>query len=388
MKSDASTQRLTVVFVLEHYYPHVGGVETLFAQLAEALARIGHRAVVVTSRFPGTASTEIYNGVEIHRSWCPPIVRRYAFMITSLPKLFRVASRANVVHTTTYNAAIPAWFAARCLRKPVVITVHEIFAEQWHRLRGLNSLAAFGFRLFEWLVFRLGFDHCFCVSRFTEARLRSRMGVSPGRTSVTYPPVDHRFWTAERHERYPVRNELGLQPDAFVYLAFGRPGVSKGLEYLIDAATTISRELPRSRLILLLSRNPIGRYRALRRQVRDRGLESHVTFVDSVSTEVLPGFLLGTDLVVVPSVSEGFGYAAVEAALLHCPLLATSGHATEEVIPGSAIFVPPENSDEIARAVVEFAGTGRAPSSPIRHFTIADHVKKVMAVYERLAFGR
>ena len=39
---------MKILFVLENFYPNIGGVETLFKSLTEQLVREGHEVMVIT----------------------------------------------------------------------------------------------------------------------------------------------------------------------------------------------------------------------------------------------------------------------------------------------------------------------------------------------------
>jgi D-inositol-3-phosphate glycosyltransferase len=374
---------LRILFVLEYFPPHVGGVETLFDQLTAALAREGHRVTVITLRLPGTKTREWRNGVEILRVRTPRRARRYLFTVLAFPLTLRKAVRVDIVHTTTYNAAIPAWLAAAIARKPAVLTVHEVFGDQWNNLLGLHPLAGYAFRCFEWSVLRLPFAHYLCDSQFTRGRLLRFMGIAPSRASVVYPAVDYTFWETTRHPPRPVKDERGLHREMFLYLYFGRPGISKGIEYLIDAALHIRERLPQSHLLMLLADDPPDQYRRLIQRIARLGLTDHITVRDPVPRDALPGYLLGADCVVIPSISEGFGYAAIEAATLGCSVVATAGHSVEEVLGESATYVPPRDPVALAEAVVRVAA-GQRPSRPPRRFDIAAHSAGVAAIYARM----
>jgi glycosyltransferase involved in cell wall biosynthesis len=373
-----------VLFVLEYYYPHIGGVETLFAHLAESLAARGHAVTVVTLHLPGAKARERHNGVEIIRIKAPQRGRRYLFMLLALPTVLRVGRTADVIHTTTYNAAVPAWVCSLAWAKPAVITVHEVFAEQWNNLPGLDRWLGYGFRFFEWLVLRLPFAHYVCDSEFTRGRLVGRLAVPPERASVVYPAIDYEFWDRRRHAARDLKAQLGLPGDGFVYLYFGRPGISKGIEYLIDAVPLIRQRRPGSRLVLLLSKDPRGQYDRILRQVDALKVGDSVTVLDPVPRGELPGYLLGADRVVVPSVSEGFGYAAAEAALLGCRVVATAGHAVEEVLGDAVRRVPARDPAALADAILSAGEGGRLPAAVPRHYTVENHIAAVEGVYRRL----
>jgi glycosyltransferase involved in cell wall biosynthesis len=376
--------RRRLLFVLEYFHPHVGGVETLFAELTTGLARRGHDVTVVTCSLRGAAPEEEWRGVRILRVGVPTLGGRYVFTMKAIPRVTRLARRADLVHTTTYNAAIPAWIAGRLARKPVVITVHEVYAEQWNQLLGLNKYAGYGYRLFEWLVLHLPFAAYHCDSAFTERRLRSRMGVPHDRTDVVYPAVDYAFWERE-HQPADLASLADFGADAFVFCSFGRPGVAKGLEYLIEAMAIVRDRSVRARLLMVLSQDPPAQYRRLRARIADLGLDEIVHVIDPVARDVLPGVLAGVDAVVVPSVSEGFGYAAIEAALVGRPVIATTGHSVSEVLP-DAVFVPPKDPDALADAMVAMA---TAPSSlfapaPAARYEVEHQVDATTLAYERL----
>jgi len=374
---------LRIVFVLEYFPPHVGGVETLFDHLTEGLARRGHTVSVVTLYLPGTPRREVRKGVEIIRVRTPQRARRYLFTLFSLPAVLKRAAAADIIHTTTYNAAITARLAAIVRRKPVVVTVHEVFGAQWNHLLGLRPLVGYGFRLYEWFVLHLRFTHYFCDSGFTRTRLLDLTGLPAEKASVVYPAIDYAFWDPARHRPRNVKDELGYDVGTFLYLYFGRTGISKGIEYLIDAAALVRERLEASRLVLILAKDPADQYRRLLRRIAQRGLTDYVTVLDPVPRDVLPGYLLAADCVVIPSVSEGFGYAAGEAATLGCPIIATTGHSVEEVLEGCVDFVPPRDPVALADALVAAAQQRRPGHSP-RRFDMESHVAGVETIYERL----
>jgi glycosyltransferase involved in cell wall biosynthesis len=372
-----------VLFVLDHFYPYVGGGETLFWELSRALVRQGHQVRVVTSRQAGCAQQETIAGIQIHRIRTPRWLGRYLFVLMAFPAALRNAGSADIVHTILYGAAFPAWLAAVLRRKPVVLSVYEVFGSQWHRLHGMSRWKGCLFRVFEWFLLRLPYSRVICISEFTRRRLANLLPRRQARMSVVYPAVDYTFWNPDRHTAIDLTPRLQLPPDAFVYLYFGRPGPSKGVDTLVAAAAKVRRSLPHARLVLLLARDPANGYRKIRQQIGQLQLEDHVVVHDPVPREELPGWLLAADCVVVPSLSEGFGYSAVEAATLGCRVVATSGHAVEEVMKGGPTrFVPQRDPGAIADAIVDIAAAAPAVEPASRQYTLEKHVAGVIAVYE------
>ena len=91
------------------------------------------------------------------------------------------------------------------------------------------------------------------------------------------------------HITVGIKEERGLHQDTFLYLYFGRPGISKGVEYLIDAAVRVRDLLPRSHLVMLLADDPRDQYQRILQQIARLGLADHITVLDPVSREELPG---------------------------------------------------------------------------------------------------
>jgi len=362
----------------------VGGGETLFRELAVALVARGWQVTVLTLRDPGTDREEILDGVRIVRVTTLPFARRYWFILFSLFPALRLAATADIVHAGGYASAWAGWLAGWWRRRPRVLTVHEVFGDQWLGLGDVHSLLGWFFRIYEWLALRLPFDRYLCVSRFTRDRLLRFTPVPASRTDVVYCAVDYRFWDSSLHRPRTLKTDLGLAASTFVYMYFGRPGVSKGVGFLVEAASLVRDRLPDSHLVLLLSPDPARGYRRLLQSIGALGLEHYVTVLDPVPRDELPSFLLGSDCVVVPSLSEGFGYSAVEAATLGCRVVVTRGHAVEEVLGEFATFVAPRDPKGLADALVAIA-RNRIEIAPFpARYTIGRHVAGTLAVYHRL----
>ena len=376
-----------LLFVLEQFHPNVGGVETLFAAIATALVTKGVTVQVLTRRLPGTAKREVWNGIEIVRVTAP-FGRRYAFTLAALPAALRLARGADLVHTTTYNAALPAWLAARMTGTPIAITVHEVFAKQWNELPGMNRFVGYGYRAFEWTVLHLPFDLYICPSDFTRRRLVKTMSNNERMTVTVYNGVDDAFWNRDRHAARPLRRELGLADDTILYLYFGRPGVSKGVEHLIEAVPHVRREFPSSKLVLIMTDDPPKQVARIRKRIADLGIHDAVIILPPQPRDALPGTLLGANVIVVPSLSEGFGYAAVESAMLGCNVVTTSGHAVEEVMPNHATFVPPRDAEALASAIVAAATRPAPHSAPPLRFPIEDTVERILEAYAAIGTRR
>jgi len=122
---------MKILFVLENHYPKIGGVETLFKDLTDVLAEEGHTITVLTNRSPSEnlkAKESYHPNLTIIRK---TLYNRYLFTFFAWIPAFFLARKHDFIHTTSYNAALPAYIAGFLSRKKTIITFHEVWAKMW-----------------------------------------------------------------------------------------------------------------------------------------------------------------------------------------------------------------------------------------------------------------
>jgi len=142
---------------------------------------------------------------------------------------------------------------------------------------------------------------------------------------------------------------------------------------LVEAAVLIQREVPDSCLLLILSHDPAGGY---------------LKVMEPVRLPELPSYLLASDCVVIPSLSEGFGYSAVEAASLGCRVVATRGHAVEEVLGGYGAYVDPLDTKGLSDAIIRMAACRLQVCTMPQKYSVAAQVQGTWDVYRTLFSDR
>jgi glycosyltransferase involved in cell wall biosynthesis len=120
------------------------------------------------------------------------------FSALAFPAAWRASRRADVVHTTTYNAAPPAWLVAKLTGTRSVITFHEFWGDRWLQLPFSSYFQAQAYLAFERFVLNLPFDDYVAVSDFT-ARTLVQNGFSRKKIIRIYnglvvcPPINRTF---------------------------------------------------------------------------------------------------------------------------------------------------------------------------------------------------
>jgi len=358
---------MKILFVCENYYPHLGGAEILFKNLAEGLSKQGHQVSVLTHQIKGTKKIEALNNVEIHR--ISSLDSRYLFTFTSIWKAIKMAQRHDLIQTTTFNGAFPAWLAGKISRRPVVLTVHEVWAGKWKEVTEFSWLKSRVHDLLERMIYLLSFDRYVCVSHATKRDLMER-GIKEPKIEVVYNGIDYSFWNHKKvtkKEKELAREKLGLK-DKKIYFSWGRPGASKGFEYVIEAFPQVSAKVQDAAFVLMLGspERYKKKYLELLRLIEKKsaGGNKNIKLISSVSYPELRALLAAVDYVVIPSITEGFGYAVAEAAALNKPIVISDAGSLPEVVSGKHLIFSAKNSSDLAEKMIktslgEYQETGK-----------------------------
>ncbi|XOU94762.1 MAG: glycosyltransferase family 4 protein [Candidatus Kerfeldbacteria bacterium] len=370
---------MKILYVLEYYYPHVGGVEILFQKLAEEAAKKKNLVRVITMKLPNSLANEHYNGVEIKRLWVPNIGSRYWFTILAFFKLLFFANKFDIIHTTTYNAALPAWLIAKIFRKKIIITIHEVWGRMWMQIPDMSYISKMIHRLYEFIVVNIPYDKIVTDSFFTKKIIKK------DNVQTIHCGVDNELFSREKNEgkSLEVKKKLCLR-QSYVALYFGRPGWAKGLEYFINAIPQIKSQIPNFKTVLLISRDPIVKYNSIVENINTLQIQKDVLLLDPVPRGDVPSYLMIADCVVVPSISEGFGFNVAEASALEIPIVATNAGSIPEVISGKNILVKPQNSDELALGVINMYKNRQVSFWDKKKFSWEKAVNDYLKAYQSL----
>ncbi len=340
---------MKILFVLEYYYPHVGGVEVLFQTLAEGLVKKGHEVTVYTTKLKGYKSKEKINGVKVVRKKIL-FNSRILFSFTTIFDIIKLSKKYDIIHTTTYNASIPALIGGKINKKPVIITFHEVLGKIWFNLPRMNYFKALLLYYTEQIVLKRNFDRIIAVSNYTKNSLRL-FGVKDKKLKTIYNFSDEELFTPKKEyniEAEKIRRQI---KEKHVFLAYGRPGLTKGFEYLIEGYKKLLEEQKNVRLILIMSKSPKEGYEHLTRLIKKNNLKEKITIINEVERKKIPVYLTLADYIIIPSITEGFGFTTVEASLLNKKKIVTNTCSIPEVVFGKTIFIEPSDSEEIKKGM-------------------------------------
>ena len=96
------------------------------------------------------------------------------------------------------------------------------------------------------------------------------------------------------------------------------------------------------------------RYKFILNLIKELKIEDKVIVHDPVSYKELPAYVKAAECVVVPSLAEGFGFAAAEACAMDVPVVASDTTSLPEVVSGRYVLVRPKNPLSIVEGVFSF----------------------------------
>lgn len=152
--------------------------------------------------------------------------------------------------------------------------------------------------------------------------------------------------------RGEFRDPHGI-PEGGPLLAFlGRIHPIKGLDVLLRALVRVRGEVP-DVMLAIAGPDEDGHGIRLRRLAQDLGVEGRVRWLGTIAEQAKPGFLVDADLFVLPSFSENFGLAAVEAMAVGCPVVIGSGVSiAPQVEAYGAGWVVPTEPQALSSAII------------------------------------
>lgn len=372
---------MRILFVLEHFHPYLGGVEFLFLQLAQSLVKQGFEVEVITTRFDKKLKkTEVIDGITINRVRAN---NRFLFTIQSFPKILASAQYADIVHTSTYTAAIPAFVAGKLRRKVTIITFHEYWGQLWQRLPYLSWIERRLYRFFEYAVSRLTFDKVVAVSKYTKNELMDS-GLPTERLCHIYNGVDYgkieklRSTIAENDEKKESSGE-------FVFV--GRLGVSKGIDLILPAADKILDENKDAIFKMIIPRVPSGLYQVILDQIAQLECRDRIRLFHNLSKEDLYREILKSDFLVIPSYSEGFCFVAAETEALGVPIVSSNMGALKEVVGGQHLRAESLSVYGLYNAL-DLAFKNKWDMKVKSNFALDKSVQEYISLYKELVNGK
>jgi poly(glycerol-phosphate) alpha-glucosyltransferase len=265
------------------------------------------------------------------------------------------ARASDLVHLHglfTWPSHVARSFGRRT-RRPVVVSPHGML-EPWALAR-----SAWKKRLFRLLVEddnlrRAACLHALCAPEaagFRRLGLPNAVAVVPNGVDLPGPGDGGRAF----------RGAFPIAEGRRILLFLGRVHPKKGLPHLVDAWAEVMRDRPALREWLLLVAGPdqLGHAAEIVRRAAERGVGDDVRFTGPLDGTLKDSALAAASAFVLPSFSEGFSVAVLEAMAARLPVLVTRQCNLDVEAFGGGILAEPD-AVSVARQLHELLDLSEA----------------------------
>ena len=288
---------------------------------ADILASVGVDPSLATEWFG--QGDEDYSGDVVHDA------QRYAAMALAMCR----RQPFDVIHAHDWMTYPAGMALARATGKPLVVHVHstEFDRSGEHVNQRVYDIERRGMHAAARVI---------TVSYLTRKICIARYGMTCEKVSVVYNGVE---WDGSDR-----RGPVSIEPKDKIVLFLGRITMQKGPEYFIAAAKRVLEKIPNVKFVVAGSGDMA------------RGMIEHAASIGIGHKVLFTGFLRGADVkrvfrkadcYVMPSVSEPFGIAPLEAICNDVPVIISKQSGVAEVLT-HALKVDFWDIDEMANKVV------------------------------------
>ena len=361
-----------VLFVVDQLPEALGGGERMILRMAELLPAYGYRASVLTFAADARTSALVSPPCSIYLL---PLRRTYDLNALSgaiALRRFLARERVVIVHTCFESSDLWAGAVTKLLSSAKLV---------WNR-RDMGILRQRKHEIAYRKLSRLP-DAVFAVSEEVRRYSIDVDGLPADHVLTIHNGLDLREWSQDL-------TQSKAEPLTFVSL--GNIRRVKGHDVLLQAFRLVHMEFPAAKLVLGGAVLEADFKRDLESYVKKYDLDSSVRFAGSIQDQ--QSFFRDASFFVMPSRSEGFSNAIIEAMAGSLPVIATNvGGNAEAVVDGeTGILVASEDVEGMASAMLKLL---RDPNSAkvmgslgrrrvLEQFTLESMMTRVATTFNHL----
>jgi glycosyltransferase involved in cell wall biosynthesis len=241
-----------------------------------------------------------------------------------------------------------------CRAKKIVF-IHDVIAETYPEL----TVPRLQSRLF-WnakvALGRIQADVLATVSEYSRRKLIERFRLPANRVAVVGEASDPAFRRLDRLEPSARLESLGLAGHCRTVTFVGGFSPHKNLDRLVRVFASIARQPAFDDVKLVM----VGEFAhevfhshfgAIRGLVTELEIDDKVIFTGYLPDQDLVLLLNRSTVLALPSLMEGFGLPAIEAAACGCPVVATIHSPLPEVLGDGGLYIDPGSDQPLAQAL-------------------------------------
>jgi len=314
-------------------------------------------------------------------------IQKYYERFWHFPRLVQ-RQKVDLVHIIDHSEAHIAHWLRRVAR-PTVVTCHDLINFYYRdNLQGSVTLPliSHGTWLYSVRSMRQA-DRIVTVSTMTAKDTTQILGIAPDRIAVVPNAVEAIFQPLPEIEAQTVRQSQEMSPDTLCLLNVGANHPRKNVSILLE----VIRILRQKDLPIQLWKVGADFTAEQKQFIQTHQLVTSVRYLGTPDKSGLVRIYNAADLLVAPSLHEGFGMTILEAMACGTPVITSNVSAMPEVAGEAAVLVDPRDAEAIAQAVVQlhkdpvyYQALVKKGLERVQAFTWEKTAEQIADVYETL----
>jgi glycosyltransferase involved in cell wall biosynthesis len=234
-------------------------------------------------------------------------------------------------------------------------------------------------------------DRFLVVSSVLEQAMIQGHGIPREKVVKIYNGIETDYYKPHDQEegRRRVRQEYSVNDSEILIGSLGRLVWQKGFEYFIHAMPILIRDLPEAKF-LIVGEGPLRQ--ELEGQTRSLGIQDRLVFTGHRND--IRDMMAAMDIIVIPSLLEGFPMITLEAMAMEKPIVTTSIDGIMEQIGDGreGLLIAPKSPPALAQAVKRLVDNPdyarslgiNARAKVVRDFSVHKMIAETIKVYETL----
>jgi glycosyltransferase involved in cell wall biosynthesis len=330
---------MKITIIAMQFPPHwIGGTEIATFHLATNLVKIGHEVDIITTHDKGLDKREVINNFTVHRLKCTPVkyFRFPLFILKSILIIYKI--KPDVLHSqSTGRAGLAGLVSNRLLGIPFITWLRG--ADIYESSGISRSISNFIIRNTDQLIVLT--DH-----------MKNEAGKITDK-NINVVPNGVNLYDADLFYNNSLKDRFNIPGKGKILVYVGKFRVEKGLKYLIMAMAIVGKRNSDVKLLLVGD----GKERKeLEKMVIESSL-TNIIFAGEVSNKDVPKYLSLGDIFVLPSLSEGFPNAILEAFAAGLPVICTDVTGIHEIVKNgiNGLLVKPTDYEDLAEKILYLA---------------------------------
>ncbi len=334
----------------------------------ELISRLCQKDIKIHTLLPKGRSHPKLDNLIVNHALIRPMVPPHAFNAFVLPYLIKTYLTEHFDLLRVHNPYFvgPAALSFKKLFPKVPVVLSHLHTES-----GFNGFI-------DWFTLKK-YDHIITISKSTKDQLHQDYNYPKSRITVAYPGVDKKF--------KPLNSRPKFQTISLLFL--GGLKQRKNPQFLLKLLKKLNNQ--NIKLVIAGTGPLLGELKKLTQALK---LSDQVSFTGFVKEQDKLKLYQQADILLLPSLKEGFGMTITEAAACSVPSIGADHYSISEIIKDEAtgLLAKPNDLNHWSDKLIQLIKAPdlrqqmgqNARKHILKHFTWENNIKKHLKVYEGL----